>query len=136
VGSFDLDALRAFLDMGPTEGEAWFHLPEEKVGFAPHKAGKTRALVLRRWGTGPLAVVYPRTTRDRPKEPLNPAHNHRATYNKCWLDKAARVLTRHPIPIAKDDLTEEWRLCSEEHEPTIRAVMSGPTRPALSRGQG
>jgi hypothetical protein len=122
VGSIDLDAMRALLGFGPVEGEAWFHLPEKDVGFAPQKSG-TRALLLRTWGSGPLATVYPRTRSPHPQEPFNPPHTHQSTYPKCWLRDPGWIVTSYPIPVDKGVLNEASRLCSEEHGPTVAAVL-------------
>lgn len=122
VGTFDLDAIRALLGFGPVEGEAWFHLPEKDVGFAPQKSG-TRALLLRTWGSGPLATVFPRTRRPHDGEPVNPAHTHQDVYPKCWLRDAGWIVTAFPIPVDKAFLNDSSRLCSEEHPETITAVL-------------
>ena len=122
-----LDGLRARLGLGPPEGEAWFHLPERELPFAPQKDG-TRALVLRRWPeSGPLATVYARTTQKHGNEPLNPAHNHRSEWPSCWLSVDAWIVTRYPLPVSKGKLCDANRLCSEDHQPTVDAVMAGPT---------
>jgi hypothetical protein len=125
VGSIDLDALRALLGLGPTEGEAWFQLPDQDLGFARHKKGN-RALLLRRWGAGPIATVLPRTTSHHHGEPLNPAHDHRRDFPNCWLDQDAWIVTRYPINVAKPDLNDRTRMCTEDHAPTIAAVLACP----------
>lgn len=115
--------MRAALGFGPVEGEAWFHLPDAGMGFAPHKPG-TRALVLRTWGAGPLAVVLPRTRTAHPDEPVNPAHAHRDVHPRCWLGVPGWVVTRYPISVAKSSLTDASRLCSEEDPATVAAVLA------------
>ena len=118
----DLDALRAVLGFGPTDGEAWFHLSEQVVGFAPQKIGN-RAILLRNWGTGPVATVFARTTSKSPPEPINPAHVHQSEFPKCWLRKDAWIITRRPIALDKDLLNDESRICTEDDTGTITAVM-------------
>jgi hypothetical protein len=125
MGSISLDALRALLDMGPTEGEAWFHLPDRDLGFARHK-DRNRALLLRRWGPGPIATVFPRTSSPHPDEPVNPAHNHRRVFPACWLDRDAWVVTRYPLQVPKPSLSDQSRLCSEEHAGTVAAILAVP----------
>jgi len=127
VARLALDGLRARLGLGPPEGEAWFHLPDKDLPFAPHK-NKHRAIVLRLWPeSGPLAVVYARTTQKHKSEPLNPAHGHRAEWPGCWLDREGWVVTRLPMPVSKDKLCDANRLCSEDDQDTVKAVMAGPT---------
>lgn len=121
--AINLDAVRAALGFGPVEGEAWFQLPDAELGFASHKSG-TRALILRTWGGGPLAVVLPRTRTPHSDELVNPAHDHRGTYPRCWLGVPAWVVTRYPISVAKSSLTDASRLCSEEDPATVAAVLA------------
>jgi hypothetical protein len=131
VGSLGLDALKALVfEMGPPEGDSWFHLPEDVVRFSKKKSGK-RGLIIRRWGSGPLATVYARSTSDDLNDSTNahrnPAHDHRATWPACWFGQEAWVVTSRPLRLAKDLLGEDARLCTEEDAATIAAVMAGPT---------
>jgi hypothetical protein len=121
----ELNALRSMLGFGPTEGEAWFHLPEKIVQFAPQKPDAYRAIILRTWGAGATAVVFPRSTADQKLlEHSNPGHTHQADFPECWLHDTAWVVLSRPIPVAKDLLGDESRLCSEEHPPTVSAVLA------------
>ncbi len=97
--------------------------PKRRAGFAPQKSG-TRALVLRTWGAGPIAVVLPRTRTPHPDEPLNPPHQHPTAFPSCWLRDAAWIVTRYPIAVAKSSLTDRTRLCSEEDPATVAAVLA------------
>lgn len=115
-----LDDLRAALGFGPTEGEAWFSLPESIAAFAPTKPNH-RAVILYRWTTGPIATLYARTSST--EHPLtNPPHNHRSTYPSCWLDRTGWIVTRCTLPIDKTHLTDDTRMCTEEDSATISAL--------------
>lgn len=123
----ELDALRHMLGFGPTEGEAWFVLPESIVGFAPQKPDSLRAIILGAWGTGQMAVVFPRSRSDqRQKEHLNPAHVHHDDFPDCWLKDQAWVVLSRPIRVSKDELRDDSRLCTEDDPATIAAVQAVP----------
>jgi hypothetical protein len=121
-----VDGVRALLGFGPTEGEAWFELPDKDLNFAPHKT-RNRALLLREWPeTGPTAIVYARTTCPHSNEPRNPPHTHKQDWPKCWLDLEGWVVTRYPLPVPKEKLCDDTTLCLEQDGDTVRAVMAGP----------
>ncbi len=114
--------LARVLNMGPPIG-AWFAQTEEVVGFAPQKRGAMRPVILRHWdATGAIAFVFARTTKDYRVEVSNPGHNHRDGWPKCWLKDDGNVIVSRPLPIAKDDLDEEHRLCFDDDQATIDAV--------------
>jgi hypothetical protein len=125
MDGIDLDSIRAALGFGPTEGEAWFSLPESIARFAPQKKDTRRAVILKRWGSGPIATLFPRSTSPgNDCEPLNPGHDHRESYPDCWLAKDARIVTRVPLQIAKRHLDQNARLCTEEDTASISAVLA------------
>jgi hypothetical protein len=120
------DELRAALGMGPTEGEAWFHLSGRVIGFGQQNPN-TRAIILRRWPpSGPIAIVFARTRVPGDGKYENPAHDHDGSWPGCWLRETAWIVLDLPLPVAKSALTDDVRLCSEEDAGTIAAVMSEP----------
>jgi hypothetical protein len=120
----ELDALRQALGFGPTEGEAWFELPEAIVRFAPHKH-TNRAIILRTWGPGPTATLFARTRADqRHAEIRNPAHAHKQQHTKCWLNDPAWIVVSRPIVIDKAHLTDHTRMCTEDDPATIAQVLA------------
>jgi hypothetical protein len=126
VASSGLDALRALLNLEPVDGESWFLVPEKTLAFAQEeKYAGMRPAVLRRWGTGPLAVVYPRTTRKNSNAPETPAHDHKDHYPRCCISKAGWVLPRYPRTVAKDAMGDPR--CREQDPATIAAVKAGRT---------
>lgn len=115
-----LDDLRAALGFGPTEGEAWFDLPEQTAGFATQKT-RTRAVILYRWSNGPIATLFARTSTR--KQPLtNPPHTHQDEFPDCWLRKEGWIVTARPLPIDKTHLTDDTRMCTEDDPATIAAL--------------
>ena len=127
MGGFDLDFLRAQLGFGPSEGESWFSVDPRTCGFGVHKDGK-RAVVLREWGQGALAVVFARTTQPDRRSVRNPAHSHRSEFPACWLERDAWIVTRLPLPVAKKELVQRNRMCIEPHQQTVEAVLAAPCR--------
>lgn len=122
----DLDGLRSMLGFGPVEGEAWFCQTEQVIGFAVQKSGM-RAVILREWGTGPIAKVFARTTASQQRpELVNPGHTHQATFPDCWLTRDASIVLSMPLPLDKAHLKQENRLCSEDDSSTVAAVMAAP----------
>ena len=117
-----LDGPRALLDLEPVDGESWFLVTEKALGFAPQKDGR-RPVILRQSGSGPLATVYPRTTRPNAHAPESPSHDHREQYPRCCISKDGWVLTGIPKTIARDDLGEPR--CREQHAATLEAVRTG-----------
>lgn len=115
-----LDDLRAALGFGPTEGEAWFDLSEEIAKFAPQKT-TNRAVILYKWGTGPIATLFARTG-SRPQPLVNPAHTHQVEFPECWLRKQGWIVTARPLPIDKAHLTDDTRMCTEDDAATIAAL--------------
>lgn len=127
MAGFDLDFLRAQLGFGPSEGESWFSVDPRVCGFGVHKKRK-RAVVLREWGHGALAVVFARTTQQDSKSAPSPAHSHRSEFPACWLDMDAWIVTRLPLPVAKKELVQKNRMCTEPHQQTVEAVLAAPSR--------
>ncbi len=119
-----LSDLAGLLNMGPPEGESWFEQTEEVVGFAPQKPSAQRPIILRRWQKGPTAVVFPRTSHVESDGVANPGHSHRAAWPKCWLRDDGRIVLSRPVVLAKDALDEAHRLCSEDDQATIAAVLA------------
>ena len=120
----DLSGLAGLLNMGPPEGESWFAQTESIVGFAPQKASANRPIILRhRPSSGAIAYVFARTSSLDRVEVLNPGHDHRDEWPKCWLRDDGSIVVSRPLPVPKDALDETHRLCSDDDDSTIEAVM-------------
>ncbi|GAB3602518.1 hypothetical protein GCM10027411_07380 [Microbacterium aureliae] len=120
IGLADLAAL---LNMGPPEGEAWFEQAEKIVGFAPQKPNDKRPVILRHWpGSGAIAYVFARTSKNYRVEVPNPAHSHRHDWPRCWLSEDGNIVVSRPLPVPKDALDESHRLCNEDDQSTVDAV--------------
>lgn len=120
----DLSGLAGLLNMGPPVGDSWFAQTESIVGFAPQKASANRPIILRHWpSSGAIAYVFARTSRLDRVEVLNPGHDHRDEWPKCWLRDDGSIVVSRPLPVPKDALDETHRLCSDDDSSTIEAVM-------------
>lgn len=109
--------------MGPPDGEAWFVQTEAVVGFARGKDSATRPIILRHWpDAGPIAYVFARTTKSYSVEVPNPVHDHRDEWPKCRLNEDGNIIVSRPLPVPKDALDEDHRVCNEGDQATIDAV--------------
>ena len=120
---FELSDLARLLNMGPPAGEAWFEQTESVVGFAPQKPNANRPVILRHWpSSGAIAHVFARTSSLDRVEVLNPGHDHRGDWPRCWLRDDGSIVVSRPLPVPKDALDEAHRLCSDDDPRTIEAV--------------
>lgn len=126
----DLDRVRAALGIGYTEGEAWFSLAEETVGFAPHKRGGHRAVILRRHGRGPVATVFARTSQEG-SGCCNPPHDHVTEFSRCWLNLHGDIVLAVPLQIPASEICQNNYMCAEPDEATTRAVLAASASPTL-----
>lgn len=119
---FGLEDLAGLLNMGPPIG-AWFAQTEAVVGFACGKDSANRPVIVRHWpSSGATAYVFARTSNLDRMEVWNRGHSHRNEWPKCWLRDEGNIVISRPLPVPKDALDEDHRLCSEDDLATIDAV--------------
>ncbi|WP_394553704.1 hypothetical protein ACDF64_04725 [Agromyces sp. MMS24-JH15] len=124
---YGLEDLAGLLNMHPPIAEAWFEQTEAVVGFAPQKPSSMRPIILRHWApSGPLAFVFARTSNLDRLEVRNPRHDHVSVWGKCRLHEEGNIIVSRPLPVPRDALDENHRMCSEEDQDTIDAVKSAP----------
>lgn len=119
-----LDQLASLLGVvGYPEGETWFFLNDATLNWSTKSASSGHPVILRRWSKGPIAVVFPRNTSPKAGATTipSPAHTHKINNPKCRLNVDAHI-TVLGLSVAKDELDEASRLCSEEDPTTIAAV--------------
>jgi len=122
----DVSLIRERLQISPRAGIAWFMVDESDVAFAPQKAPGPRRVILRQWSaTGPIAVVFARTSTGSSGIPHTP-HDHKTDFPRCEIDLRGRIVSGVPLAAKKSILDHKTAMCDEPDVSITRQVLLAP----------